>query len=361
MGGPQELVDRPQFLQPVPAVLQGSGIARETGRIARRIDEALHLAARKLGALRPRRRAAGRAGQRRINRVPARQWIAEEVTSLGGDPTARGRRAAAWAASTACDRFRTAPTGRHGQAKGRRRRQTDLPAARHHRPRRRRRHASRLPRAGSPGGTRRAAGSTRASPNDSARHAPHRDRLGGARRDRPSSPEPSRAPAPPARPMPRLRLQGKIDAAVGPDQQVDAAISLVDDGIRAAALSGRTSSIAVPQCRQHRREGLAPDRPRRPATSTMRGLPRSWKPARTRRPCRRRTKSARRRSPRGLTSAGSTAGTTTAALRQGTRDQGDFPRCAGVGPPLLQTRTRRKRRSAPHGAALALPARAPAP
>src|SRR5262245_49404807 len=60
MRRPQELIDRPQFLQPVSALLQCPRIAGEGRRIARGIDHALHLGTRQLGALRC------RAGARRI-------------------------------------------------------------------------------------------------------------------------------------------------------------------------------------------------------------------------------------------------------------------------------------------------------
>src|SRR5579864_9056576 len=43
MHRPQELVDGQQFLQPVPAVLQGARIAREAAVIARGIDDPRHL------------------------------------------------------------------------------------------------------------------------------------------------------------------------------------------------------------------------------------------------------------------------------------------------------------------------------
>src|SRR5258708_17169692 len=54
MPRPEELVDGQQFLQPVPAVLQGAGIAREAAGVARAIDDTLHFRSRQLGYLRRR-------------------------------------------------------------------------------------------------------------------------------------------------------------------------------------------------------------------------------------------------------------------------------------------------------------------
>src|SRR5258708_25455203 len=83
MPRPQELVDGFQFLQPVPAVLQGSDVARKTAGIARGVDHARHLRTRKLCRL---GESAGprRLEQDRIEGVEflGRQWIAKEIAPL---------------------------------------------------------------------------------------------------------------------------------------------------------------------------------------------------------------------------------------------------------------------------------------
>src|SRR5471032_1165637 len=56
MRRPQKLVDRHQFLQPVPAVLQRVRVSGEAAGIAGGIDDLLHLGAREFGDL---RRGAG--------------------------------------------------------------------------------------------------------------------------------------------------------------------------------------------------------------------------------------------------------------------------------------------------------------
>ncbi len=80
MRRPQELIDRQQFLQPVPAVLQNPRVAGKAAGIAGAVDDPRHLRLRKLGRLRH------GAGARRIEHggiegveFRGHQRIAEQV------------------------------------------------------------------------------------------------------------------------------------------------------------------------------------------------------------------------------------------------------------------------------------------
>ena len=110
-------------------------------------------------------------------------------------------------------------------------------------------------------------------------------------------------------------FQRQVEPLVRPQQQVDAAVGLVGDGI-----GGRTVRQDRRQRHPQRLQKHADEVGRATTqmpTSTMRWLVRSWKPASTRLPCRRNTKSARRRSPGAPTSGGSKRGAST-------------PRCASA-------------------------------
>ena len=228
MRGPQELVDRQQFLQPVSAVLQGARVAREAAGIARGVDHARHLRARQLGRLR------GRAGARRIEQhgveaieLRRRQRIAEEIAALDGHPPAQ----------PACRRF-----GRgNGRLVALEQRDLSWPADRQ------RAHAGKQI-----GKTRRIAGPFRDRgahgllgalgrlqegpgrrldarlAEQKKRRAAHDDGLGR----RPVAPaQPRQVGAFGQRHQRLAPFQRQVEALVRPQQQVDAAVGLVHHGI----------------------------------------------------------------------------------------------------------------------------------
>ena len=308
MRRPQELVDRQQFLQPVSAVLQGARVAREAAGIARGVDHARHLRPRQLGRLR-RRAGARRIEQNGIEGIELRPPSADCGRDRGAPPSPCRRQPA----RRRFDRGNRLPVALE-------QRQLARPAERQRahagkqigQPRRIAGPFARPPRA-SP--ARRAwwpAGRRPAAARPGPRRRPAA--AGGARRrarptpDRPSSAAPGRRvqPAPPAPRAVRATGRGACAAAAAGRRRC-----------RSRSPRHRPPRRPAGSTRAPSRNGSSKRveaRPRDDADADIddrAGSPRSWKPASTRLPCRRSTKSARRRSPGAPTRGGSKRGAST--------------------------------------------------